>query len=230
MNRYRRGVVDQRGPGSDILDAWLGQGRDDRRLWLSDLRCGLRTHPPRIVHPEVVKSRDAAVLLPVYEDPDHGLQVVLIERAADVGTHRGDVAFPGGAVEAGERGRVAAVREAHEEVGVEPGAVEILAALSTHPIIEGFVIWPYIGALRTLPDAGHRSAEVARVLVVSLADLVRDGAWWRTPWPAQPSVVLDYFDVGTGIAWGTTGMLLRELLEISIAGRLTRQREGRIDG
>lgn len=208
------------------LDEWLRREPPDRRLWLADLREGLRSHPARVIHPPLVPSRDAAVLLPVDEDSTAGLQVVLIERAADIGTHRGDIAFPGGGVERSETHSAAALREAEEEIGISASAVEIIAELSTHPIIEGYVIWPFVGILRHLRDPGHRSCEVERVIVVPLADLVTDGAWWRESWPTDPTVVLDYFAVPGGTAWGTSGSLLRELLEICISGRLALHSKG----
>jgi 8-oxo-dGTP pyrophosphatase MutT (NUDIX family) len=220
MSRNRR-----LGADCPVLDEWWRGEPTDRRLWLTDLREGLGSRPPPIVHPPIVPSRDAALLVAVHEDESSGLQVVLIERAADVGSHRGDIAFPGGAVEPNESQRDAAVREAWEEIGIAPAAVEVVAALSTHPILEGFVIWPFVGVLQRLPPPEYESREVQRALVVPLTSLLVAGAWWRQTWPADPKVILDYFSVPGNIAWGTTGALLRELLETCVSGRLARQRQ-----
>ena len=202
----------------DLLATWADRPAAERRLSLTDLLRGAR-HWPRVVKgPIVAPSRDAAVLIPVFGD-DEGLHVVMIERAHDIGTHRGDIACPGGACDPGEPGDAAALRETEEEVGIPAASITVVAALSTHPIMSGFVIWPYIGVLPARPDLRHRSREVARSLVVNVTDLLADGRWRQERWPGADGHLLDFFAVPGGVAWGTTGDLLRELLEICITGR-----------
>lgn len=203
---------------STLLASWLDRPPAMRRLSLPDLLAGAR-HSRRVVRdPLVPSSRDAAVLIPVFGDVD-GLHVVLIERSHDIGSHRGDIAFPGGKCEPGERGSAAALRETEEETGIAAASVEIVAALSTRPILSGFVIWPYIGVLPAAPRLEHRSPEVARTLVVRVADLLADGHWWQERWPDERGSLLDFFAVPGGVAWGTTADLLTELLETCITGR-----------
>ncbi|WP_197509174.1 MULTISPECIES: CoA pyrophosphatase [unclassified Mycobacterium] len=216
------------GPGTKLLEEWLRECPTDRRFWLADLRAGLRIHPPRTIYqPLVDLSRDASVLIAVHEEADAGLRVILIKRADDIGTHRGDIAFPGGSVDPGEGRRAAALREAAEETGIAPDTVMIVAALSNHPTIDGMNIWPYVGTLSRLPDPAHRCREVQYVLVKPVSELIAEGAWSRRPWRGSPQFVMDYFEVDGTHAWGTTGMLLRELLEICASGRMTRQKETR---
>jgi 8-oxo-dGTP pyrophosphatase MutT (NUDIX family) len=206
---------------STLLAAWLGRPAGERRLSLADLMAGVR-HYRRVVRgPVVAPSRDAGVLIPVFGD-DRDLRIVLIERAHDIGSHRGDIAFPGGACDPGERASAAALREAEEEVGIRPATVTIAASLSTHPIASGFVMWPYVGVLAAAPRLDRCSQEVARTLVVSAADLLADGRWWQERWPATGGATLDFFAVPGGIAWGTTGELLREVLQLCIVGRARR--------
>lgn len=202
-----------------LLAGWLERDAADRGVVLDDLRVGVDVHPTRIVHPPVVPSRDAAILVPVFDD--NGLHVVLIERASDIGTNRGEIAFPGGKLDPGESGRVAALREADEEVGIAPAEVEIVASLSTHPTFTGYVIWPYVGLLAGRPALTHESREVARSIVVALDDLLADGAWWQQPWRGGTHLI-NHFAVADKVAWGATGDVLAELLEICIAGRLAR--------
>ena len=203
---------------STLLADWMDRSPAMRRLSLVDLLAGVRDSRRVVRDPLVPSSRDAAVLIPVFGDAD-GLHVVLIERSHDIGSHRGDIAFPGGKCEPGERGSVAALREAEEETGIAAASVKIVAALSTRPILSGFVIWPYIGVLPSAPRLDHRSPEVARTLVVSVADLLADGHWWQQRWPDEQGSLLDFFTVPGGVAWGTTADLLLELLETCITGR-----------
>ena len=58
--------------------------------------------------------------------------------------------------------------------------------------------------------------------MVSAAELVADGRWWQERWPAAGGAALDFFAVPGGVAWGTTGELLREILQLCIAGRARR--------
>lgn len=204
-----------------LLAGWLEREPADRHLVLDDLRAGAAVHPPRTVHPPIVPSRDAAILVPVFEDA--GLHVVLIERASDIGTNRGEIAFPGGKLDPGETGRVAALREADEEVGIAPTEVEIIAALSTHPTFTGYVIWPYVGLLAGRPALTHESREVSRTIVVALDDLLADGVWFQASWRGGPQMI-NHFTVEDKVAWGATGDVLVELLEICIAGRAARLR------
>jgi 8-oxo-dGTP pyrophosphatase MutT (NUDIX family) len=211
-------------PSSDAtpLAAWLDRPAENRRLSLADLMAGVRHHRRVVRGPVVTRSRDAGVLIPVFGD-DQDLRIVLIERAHDIGSHRGDIAFPGGACNPGERASAAALREAEEEVGIRPAGVTVAASLSTRPIVSGFVMWPYIGVLPSAPRLDRFSPEVARTLVVSAAELLADGHWWQEPWPSGGGGgVLDYFAVPGGVAWGTTGELLREVLQLCIAGRARR--------
>jgi len=203
---------------TDLLATWADRPAAERRLSLADLLRGARDWPRVVRGPIVAASRDAAVLIPVFDDGE-GLQVVMIERAHDIGTHRGDIAFPGGSCDPGEPGEAAALRETEEEVGIPAASITVAAALSTHPIMSGFVIWPYIGVLPARPDLRHRSPEVARTLVVNVTDLLADGRWRQERWPGADGNLLDFFAVPGGVAWGTTGDLLRELLEICITGR-----------
>jgi len=83
-------------------------------------------------------------------------------------------------------------------------------------------MWPYVGVLPTAPRLDRCSPEVARTLVVSAAELVADGRWWQERWPAAGGAALDFFAVPGGVAWGTTGELLREILQLCIAGRARR--------
>jgi 8-oxo-dGTP pyrophosphatase MutT (NUDIX family) len=101
----------------------------------------------------------AAVLIAITDRPDPG--VILTVRHADMRTHAGQVAFPGGRIDAGENAQDAALREAWEELGLEPGEVEPIGSLLPYRTVTGFEVTAVIGVIRPdLPLAPHEQ-EVA---------------------------------------------------------------------
>ena len=101
-----------------------------------------------------VAPAPAAVLIAITGRPEPG--VILTVRHADLRTPAGQVAFPGGRIDADEDATAAALREAWEELGLEPAAVEPVAALEPYRTITGFAVTPVIGAVPPdLPLAPH---------------------------------------------------------------------------
>jgi 8-oxo-dGTP pyrophosphatase MutT (NUDIX family) len=147
---------------------------------------------------------------------------VLIERGLDTGTHRGDVAFPGGVAHEHEPLVDAALREAEEEVGLPADSVRIVTALEAHPTMTAFVIWPFLGVLGARPALIPDGREAVRAFSVPLADLVAADAFWLDSYNGSEHL-LPYFSVPGGVAWGTTGNLLVELLVAAWRGRSHRR-------
>jgi 8-oxo-dGTP pyrophosphatase MutT (NUDIX family) len=101
----------------------------------------------------------AAVLVAITDRPQPG--VILTVRHADMRTHAGQVAFPGGRIDMGEDAQAAALREAWEELGLEPAAVATVGALDPYRTVTGFAVTPILGVIPPgLPLAPHE-AEVA---------------------------------------------------------------------
>ena len=135
------------------------------------------------------RLRTAAVLLPVFRDAEEELRIVLVVRADDGGQHGGQLGLPGGKPEPGDADLLAtALREAEEEVGVAPEAVEVVAALE--PLATqatGWLVHPFLG--RVPPDTRWRlqEKEIVGILHVLWGMTLRrlddvlprllDGAW-----------------------------------------------------
>jgi len=99
-------------------------------------------------------SVDAAVLIAVTDRPEPG--VVLTVRREHLRTHAGQIAFPGGRVDPGEDAVAAALREAHEEILLDPAAVEIVGAIEPYRTVTGFVVTPVVGVIQPgLPLKPH---------------------------------------------------------------------------
>src|SRR5882672_2509898 len=112
---------------------------------LEQIRAAIARHPPE-KFPEL--GRAAAVLVPLLPRPD-GVHVLFTKRSERLATHRGQVSFPGGSVDKTDKDHVeAALREAREEVGLDPAHVEVIGTLDDCPtFVTGFVITPVVGVI-----------------------------------------------------------------------------------
>jgi 8-oxo-dGTP pyrophosphatase MutT (NUDIX family) len=201
----------------------------------SRIGSALAARPPRRV--EVDGFRRAAVLVPVLSRPE-GPTLLFTRRTELVTRHRGEISFPGGHVEAGEAPVQAALREAREEVALDPASVELAGELDERPTVTSYVVSPWVGLVRDPPRrfTGDRR-EVDEIFEVPLQRLLEPGMprgeWWDLddlP-PGAPVRRLDdrppeevdregrrfrvwFFDVAPDrIIWGFTARVLKELLD-----------------
>ncbi|UPH71706.1 CoA pyrophosphatase [Abyssibius alkaniclasticus] len=162
--------------------------------------------------PKGRKLRAAAVLVAVQPGP-HGAQILLTRRAPGMRHHPGQVAFPGGKVDAGDATPLAAaLRESHEEIGLPPDTVEVLGAMPSHETVTGFEVVPFIGLIPAgfapVPEAG----EVDEVFAVPLrflmdpANHARQARVWQGV--NRPYLTMPY---GPHYIWGATARMLQAL-------------------
>ena len=133
---------------------------------------------PRYDRATFPPARAAATLLLVYPGPDAELTVPLTVRHADLREHPGEISLPGGAVDPADASREAtALREAWEEVGVDPAAVTIAGVLDDIWIpVSNFELRPFVGTAAAQPALVPHTDEVAEIVEVSLRHLLTDGA------------------------------------------------------
>jgi 8-oxo-dGTP pyrophosphatase MutT (NUDIX family) len=156
---------------------------------------------------------DAAVLVALYLT--HGvLHVVLTERRADLRRHPGEVSFPGGRRDESDADlRETALREAHEEIGLSPEAVEIVGALQPTPTIAtGYAVYPFVGVIGAGQAWELSPREVAEVLELPLA-AVRDGYGRRRLIRRGVPIRTDTYLVDGNLIWGATARILADLLD-----------------
>ncbi|MCI0749640.1 MAG: CoA pyrophosphatase [Nevskiales bacterium] len=132
--------------------------------------------PPRLkrwLTPAVLKSlRPAAVLVPVVRQ-GRGLNVLLTRRSEALRLHKGQISFPGGRREASDASALAtALREAHEEVGLAPSAVEVLGYLDDYPTLTRYRVTPVVGLVASATQVKPCVREVAEVFEVPLPFLL----------------------------------------------------------
>ena len=212
---------------------WLRLAPADRDLSLADVRRVCATLPaPRRPRAAVPGMRQAAVLVPLFEE-EGATRVVLTKRPDTMPSHRGDIAFPGGKVhpEVDRSLLEAALREAHEEVGLPPDAVDVVAELDTlSTVTTRFVIAPFVGLLAARPELVADQREVVRVFDVALADLLADGVHREELWGAGPMArAVHFFELEPGVGgdpqggaeciWGATARILAEFLTVLTASR-----------
>ncbi|MDQ6841623.1 MAG: CoA pyrophosphatase [Actinomycetota bacterium] len=174
---------------------------------------GVLLTPEAAMNIPVAGRTRAAVLVPLYLERDE-LHVVLTERRHDLRRHAGEISFPGGRQEQGEPDLVAtAMREAHEEIGLDPAAVEIIGALQPTPTIAtGYAIYPFVGVVAPSQAWRLSPLEVAEVLELSLAD-VRAGYGRRRLVRRGIPIRTDTYVVGDKLIWGATARILADLLQ-----------------
>ena len=169
----------------------------------------------RFIPPDDHDGREGAVLI-LFGEGDLGPDLLLIERAHDMRSHAGQPAFPGGAIDPGDDGPVAAaLREANEETGLDPSGIEVIAALPALWLPpSNFAVTPVVGWWHTpSPVRAADPREVASVERVSVAELV-DPANRVTV--RHPSGYMGAgFDVRGLLVWGFTAGLISRLFALA---------------
>jgi 8-oxo-dGTP pyrophosphatase MutT (NUDIX family) len=148
----------------------------------------------------------------------HGAEILLTRRSTQLSNHQGEISFPGGRVDPEETMTEAALRETHEEVGIEPSSITVHAELSPlSTFVSRSFIVPIIGTVEKKPELVLNSYEVERAMWVPLAELVRADTfsweWWnfdRVELPGDRPMFFFHLDDET--VWGATARMLHELL------------------
>ena len=162
---------------------------------------------------EVQGRTDAAVLVPLYTSGGE-LHAVFTRRRDDLRRHPGEISFPGGRYDEGERDLLAtALREAEEEIGLPADAVEVLGALQPTPTIAtGYAVYPFVGMIEAGRSWTPSAGEVADVLELSLSDLVAGYARRRLVRRGLP-IRTDTYVVDDHLIWGATARILADLFD-----------------
>jgi 8-oxo-dGTP pyrophosphatase MutT (NUDIX family) len=153
----------------------------------------------------------AAVLAPLYTDSDGVIRIVLTKRPETMPTHAGHLAFPGGRPDPGDDGPVStALREAHEEVGIEPSSVEVLGFLPPVDTVSfSLMVVPIVGRLAAEPVLVPSPREVAKILVPPLEDLADDRYWRWEDWRGRK---VWFYEIEGETLWGATAWMTRTML------------------
>lgn len=194
---------------------------DEDMLWLAgappDVVQQVRASLPTLRVP-------AAVLVPLVER-EQGMTVLLTERAATLKDHAGQISFPGGRIETDDADAWrAALREAHEEIGLSASLVEFAGYLPDHWVRTGFRITPVVGFVSPRFELRIAKAEVHEAFEVPL-EFILDAANHKTRTRELGGVMLEVFDIpfGDRNIWGATAGILLTLRRL-LRARASRPR------
>ncbi len=155
----------------------------------------------------------AAVLIPLFEDEDEVVRVVITKRPDHMPSHPGQLAFPGGKIDpTDESVLAAALREADEEVGIAPDQVTPLGFLE--PVSTNsfeVVVAPLVGRLKGVPRLVPDPSEVASTMVPPLHYFLNEDRWRTESWSGHE---LWFIDVEGEVLWGASAAMMRSLLDV----------------
>lgn len=160
--------------------------------------------------------KPSGVLLLLF--PDKGqIYLCLIKRPSTMTHHPGQISFPGGKVEKEDASaEMAALREAQEEVGIDPTLVRIIGKLSELYVeVSKFIIHPFIAWADKKPDFIVNTDEVDELILLPINDLVANETIMETDMDTVTGRLrIKYYPFNSQIIWGATAMILSELIEI----------------
>jgi 8-oxo-dGTP pyrophosphatase MutT (NUDIX family) len=170
-----------------------------------------------------VRFINSAVLALLFEEEGEA-RLLFTRRSSSLRAHRGEVSFPGGRLDGAETPTAAALREANEEVALNPAAVTVVGWI--HPVltlVSGSLIMPILATVDARPQVVPSPAEVERVFDVSLRELADPTIFHEERWsipgreiPGSPdnSFAVWFFEVEGEMIWGATARMIHEILSI----------------
>ena len=169
--------------------------------------------------PTFPEARNSAVLLVLADGPG-GAEVLLTRRSMEMRDHKGEMSFPGGRCDPGETPVETALREAHEEIGLDPTRPRIVGELEhMSTIVSRSYIVPVVATLDERLDLTPQTMEADRVMWTPIADLTRPGTYHREWWGLAPlDRPLHFFHLDDETVWGATARMLVDLLILPRAG------------
>ena len=167
--------------------------------------------------PSFIKPKEGAVMAVIYpkENIPH---LLLIERPLYDGVHSGQIAFPGGKIEKSDASFLhAALRETHEEVGIESNHIQVVGNLTeVFVFASNFMVYPFVGIMQEIPTFALETKEVAGVLEIPLLRFFEDGIIKEKKIKNALgfNLMAPYYDLDNKVLWGATAMMVSELCAV----------------
>jgi len=182
---------------------------------VAQIRMSTRPRPGLEVRPPGHQPRQGGVLILLYPKDGH-LHFPLTRRTETLGDHKGQISLPGGAREGDEQLEWTALRETHEELGVDPRSVKVLGGLTPLYIFHSdYYITPYVAARPARPTFVPDPVEVAEVLEVPLLTLLDLAIRREEEWVLHETITrVPFYQMGEHKVWGATAMVLSEFAAV----------------
>ncbi len=165
--------------------------------------------------------KPASVLIPFYPDPEN-LSVIFTKRTNHLPSHSGQISFPGGGRDPEDEDDLAtALRETHEEIGVEPDVVETWGGLNPETTVgSGYWVSPFVGIIPFPYEFKLNTYEVARLVIVPLSHLLDPAnvTSGMSIWEGREYRAFEY-TYGRDVIWGATARMLNNFLNLLTTGR-----------
>tara|TARA_B100001996_G_scaffold237968_1_gene183845 strand:+ start:309 stop:992 length:684 start_codon:yes stop_codon:yes gene_type:complete len=208
-------------------DSWhLGapapwEGKERRAFTLEALESAISGYNSRTLTDQTKEQRRSAVLIPIYCSAQDELHVILTRRSAMMKHHTHEVSFPGGNQEPEDQDLWAtAIREAHEEIGLNPELPRFVGTLDSFVTVgSNSLVTPFVGILDTVPALEANPIEVEEIIDVPLAELLNPDIFREEIWQWQDgkSRPVFFFELIGDTVWGATASMLRQFLVVLLS-------------
>ena len=197
------------------------EGKERRAFTLEALESIISGYNSRTLSDKTKEQRRSAVLIPIYCSDQDELHVILTRRSAMMKHHTHEVSFPGGNQEPEDQDLWAtAIREAHEEIGLNPELPRFVGTLDSFVTVgSNSLVTPFVGILDTVPALEANPIEVEEIIDVPLAELLspdiyREEIW---QWQDEKSRPVFFFELIGDTVWGATASMLRQFLLVLLS-------------
>ena len=197
------------------------EGKERRAFTLEALESAISGYNSRTLTDETKEQRRSAVLIPIYCSAQDELHVILTRRSAMMKHHTHEVSFPGGNQEPEDQDLWAtAIREAHEEIGLNPELPRFVGTLDSFVTVgSNSLVTPFVGILDTVPALEANPIEVEEIIDVPLAELLNPDIYREEIWQWQDgkSRPVFFFELIGDTVWGATASMLRQFLLVLLS-------------
>ena len=197
------------------------EGKERTAFTLEALESAISGYNSRTLTDETKEQRRSAVLIPIYCSTQDELHVILTRRSAMMKHHTHEVSFPGGNQEPEDQDLWAtAIREAHEEIGLNPELPRFVGTLDSFVTVgSNSLVTPFVGILDTIPALEANPIEVEEIIDVPLAELLNPDIFREEIWQWQDgkSRPVFFFELIGDTVWGATASMLRQFLLVLLS-------------
>ena len=196
-------------------------GMEHRDFTLDVLESAISGYNSRTLSDQTKERRRSAVLIPIYCSAQNSLHLILTRRSAMMKHHTHEVSFPGGNQEPEDQDLWAtAIREAHEEIGLDPELPRLVGTLDSFITVgSNSLVTPFVAILDSVPALKANPMEVEEIIDIPLTELLDPNIYREEVWQWQDgrSRPVYFFELIGDTVWGATASMLRQFLLVLLS-------------